>query len=84
MEKDGDGWKVKVALRDLPPKEYDGDGNRVYGKFEMEEMSDDENDVQGDERIKVVAFAELADARLLQRLEEEVATAAGVEAEGEQ
>jgi hypothetical protein len=84
MEKDGDGWKVKVALRDLPPKEYDGDGNRVYGKFEMEEMSDDEDDVQGDERIKVVAFAELADARLLQRLEEEVATAAGVEAEGEQ
>jgi hypothetical protein len=83
VEKDGDDWKVKVALRDLPPKEYDGDGNRVYGKFEMEEMSDDEDDAQDDERIKVMAFAELADARLLQRLEEEVATAAGVDAEAE-
>jgi hypothetical protein len=55
----------------------------VYGKFEMEEMSDDEDDAQDDERIKVMAFAELADARLLQRLEEEVATAAGVDAEAE-
>lgn len=80
---DGDGWKVKVALRDLPPKEYDGDGNRVYGKFEMAEMSDEEEeeDSQGDERIKVIAFADLADARLLERAEVEAATAEGAETE---
>lgn len=80
MEKDGDGWKVKLAARDLPPKEYDADGNRVYGKFEMEEMSDDEEDSGEDERVKVMAFAELNDARLLERVELEVATTAGDEA----
>jgi hypothetical protein len=83
MEKDGDGWKVKLAVRDLPPKEYDADGNRVYGKFEMEEMSDDGEDSGEDERVKIMAFAELNDARLLERAEAEVATAAGDEA-GEQ
>ncbi|KAM0706709.1 hypothetical protein Q7P35_006039 [Cladosporium inversicolor] len=80
MEKDGDGWKVKLALRDLPPKEYDADGNRVYGKFEMEDMSDDEEDSGADERVKVMAFAELSDARLLERAAVEVATAVGDEA----
>jgi hypothetical protein len=80
MEKDGDGWKVKLAVRDLPPKEYDADGNRVYGKFEMEEMSDDGEDSAEDERVKVMAFAELNDARLLERAAVEVATAAGDEA----
>jgi hypothetical protein len=80
MEKDGDGWKVKLAVRDLPPKEYDADGNRVYGKFEMEEMSDDGEDSGEDERIKIMAFTELNDARLLERTEAEAATAAGDEA----
>jgi len=80
MEKDGDGWKVKLAVRDLPPKEFDADGNRVYGKFEMEDMSDDEEDSGEDERVKVMAFAELSDARLLERAQVEVATAAGDEA----
>ena len=83
LEKDGDGWKVKLAVRDLPPKEYDADGNRVYGKFEMEEMSDDGEDSGEDERVKIMAFAELNDARLLERAAVEVATAAGDEA-GEQ
>jgi hypothetical protein len=81
MEKDGDDWKVKLAVRDLPPKEYDADGNRVYGKFEMEDMSDDEEENSAeDERVKVMAFAELSDARLLERAEVQVATAAGDEA----
>jgi hypothetical protein len=80
MERDGDGWKVKLAVRDLPPKEYDADGNRVYGKFEMEEMSDDGEDSGEDERIRIMAFTELNDARLLERAEAEVATAAGDEA----
>lgn len=83
VEKDADGWKVKLAARDLPPKEYDEDGNRVYGKFEMAEMSEDEEDAEGeDERIKVMAFAELADARLLKR-EAEVMTVTGAEADAE-
>jgi hypothetical protein len=80
MEKDGDGWKVKLAARDLPPKEYDADGNRVYGKFEMEEMSDDGDGSEEDERIKLMTFAELNDARLLERAEAEVVTAVGDEA----
>lgn len=78
MEKDGDNWKVKLAVRDLPPKEYDADGNRVYGKFEMEEMSDDEEDSEEDERVKVMAFAELSDARLLERAIVEAAIGAWV------
>ena len=80
MEKVDDGWKVKLAVRDLPPKEYDADGKRVYGKFEMEEMSDDEDGAEEDERIKVMAFADLNDAKLLERAEVEAATAAGDEA----
>lgn len=86
VEKDQDAgaWKVKLAVRDLPPKEYDEDGNRVYGKFEMAEMSDDEEDAEEDERIKVMAFAELADARLLKRAEaEESTTVTGAEADAE-
>lgn len=82
VQKDGDDWKVKLAVRDLPPKEYDADGNRVYGKFEMAEMSDDEDDSEEDERTKVMAFADLGDARLLKRAEAEVVTAAEAEAEG--
>jgi hypothetical protein len=78
MEKDGDNWKVKLAVRDLPPKEYDADGNRVYGKFEMEEMSDDEEDSEEDERVKVMAFAELSDARLLERAIVEAAIGAWI------
>jgi hypothetical protein len=80
MEKDGENWKVKLAVRDLPPKEYDADGNRVYGKFEMEEMSDDGEESGEDERVKVMAFADLNEARLLERVEVEVATAAAEEA----
>jgi hypothetical protein len=84
MEKDGDSWKVKLAVRDLPPKEYDADGNRVYGKFEMEEMSDDGEESGEDERVKIMAFAELNDARLLERAEVEVATAAAAAAAGDE
>jgi hypothetical protein len=79
MEKDGAEWKVKLAVRDLPPKEYDADGNRVYGKFEMEEMSDDGEKPGEDERVKVMAFADLNEARLLERAGVEV-EAAGEEA----
>lgn len=64
-----DAWKVKVAVRDLAPKEYDDEGNRVYGKFEMEGLSDDEGEGEGDERIKSLSLGELADVRLLLREE---------------
>ncbi|GAB1731495.1 hypothetical protein NU195Hw_g1497t1 [Hortaea werneckii] len=63
MRKDDDGWDVKMATRDLRPKEYDEDGNRVYDKFEMQGLSDDE----GDEDTKTIAWAEMSEPRLLHR-----------------
>jgi hypothetical protein len=70
-EEGGESWKVKLAVRDLAPKQYDDEGNRVYGKFEMEGMSDDEGDDEGDERIKTLTLGDLADVRLLLRTEAE-------------
>lgn len=66
LEKEGEEWKMQMALRDLPPKEYDEDGKRVYGKFEMADMSDDEGDGE-DERIKVLSLGGLSEVKLLKR-----------------
>ncbi|KAI6832926.1 hypothetical protein KC340_g6831 [Hortaea werneckii] len=63
MGKEDDGWDVKMATRDLRPKEYDGEGNRVYDKFEMQGLSDDE----GEEGTKTMAWAEMIEPRLLHR-----------------
>ncbi|GAB1742289.1 hypothetical protein NU219Hw_g7843t1 [Hortaea werneckii] len=63
MRKEDDGWDVKMATRDLRPKEYDEEGNRVYGKFEMEGISDDE----GDEGTKTMTWGEMSEPRLLHR-----------------
>lgn len=61
--KDDGAWNVKVAQRDLPPKEYNNEGNRVYSKFEMEGLSEDE----GDDSEKTLQWSEMQDPRLLQR-----------------
>jgi hypothetical protein len=71
ISKDEDGWTIKMALRDLPPKEFDENGQRVYSKFEMGGLTDDEED---DEREKVVKWAELDQPRLLLRREEAAVT----------
>ncbi|KAI7336359.1 hypothetical protein KC315_g2813 [Hortaea werneckii] len=63
MGKEDDGWDVKMPTRDLRPKEYDGEGNRVYDKFEMQGLSDDE----GEEGTKTMAWAEMIEPRLLHR-----------------
>ncbi|KAI6895335.1 hypothetical protein KC318_g13785, partial [Hortaea werneckii] len=63
MGKEDDGWDVKMPTRDLRPKEYDGEGNRVYDKFEMQGLSDDE----GEEDTKTMAWAEMIEPRLLHR-----------------
>ncbi|CAK3751815.1 Hypothetical predicted protein [Lecanosticta acicola] len=62
--KDGDAWIVKLAKRDMQPKEYDEDGNRVYRKFEMEGLSEDE----GDDDVQILQWAEMQDPRLLHRV----------------
>ncbi|KAK0354677.1 hypothetical protein LTR91_011566 [Friedmanniomyces endolithicus] len=63
-------WIVKQALRDLVrAKEYDREGKRVYKKFEMEGLSDEEEE-DGDgseERLRRVEWEELLEARLLLR-----------------
>ncbi|KAI7239225.1 hypothetical protein KC330_g2016 [Hortaea werneckii] len=63
MRKEDDGWDVKMATRDLRPKAYDEEGNRVYGKFEMEGISDDE----GDEGTKTMTWGGMIEPRLLHR-----------------
>lgn len=62
--REDDGWTVKLAMRDLCAKEYDEEGKRVYRKFEMEGMSDNEEE---DESVKTVTWSELIEARLLER-----------------
>lgn len=69
LEKEGDVWTMKLALRDLAPKEYDDQGDRVYGKFDMAPLNGEEELSEEEERLKVASFAELNDARLLQRAE---------------
>jgi len=64
--RDNEGWTIKLALRDVPAKEYDEEGRRVYSKFEMEGLSDDEE--EGGERIKTVKWTELHEPRLLKRV----------------
>ncbi|KAK1069820.1 hypothetical protein LTR33_010824 [Friedmanniomyces endolithicus] len=72
-------WIVKQALRDLVrAKEYDGEGKRVYKKFEMEGLSDEEGEEdESEERLRRVEWEELLEARLLSRKgEDEVVTPA--------
>lgn len=59
------GWAVSMALRDMAAKEYDDDGERVYSKFEMEGLSDDDEEEEG--REKIVEWASLGEVRLLTR-----------------
>ena len=69
QDRDDNGWTMKLAMRDLRPKEYDEEGKRIYSKFEMEGMSDDEEDEDGS--VKTVQWAELIAPRLLKRAEKE-------------
>ncbi|KAK1062500.1 hypothetical protein LTR74_010205 [Friedmanniomyces endolithicus] len=72
-DEDGDRihatWIVKQAQRDVQrAKEYDGEGKRVYKKFEMEGLSDEEGEEDEDEeRVRRVEWGELLEARLLLR-----------------
>ncbi|KAH9818130.1 histone acetyltransferase KAT6B-like [Teratosphaeria destructans] len=60
-------WHVVMAMRDLRPRRFDAEGNRVYEKFEMEGLSDGEE--EGEEREKIVAWGALGEVRLLSREE---------------
>ncbi|KYG45681.1 hypothetical protein M433DRAFT_4393, partial [Acidomyces richmondensis BFW] len=66
LGRDDEMWTIKLALRDLPTKEYDEEGRRVYSKFEMEGLSDDEGEEGG--RIKTVKWNDLLEPRLLKRV----------------
>jgi hypothetical protein len=59
--KDGNDWLIQLAPRDLPPKKYDEDGNRVYEKFET--MEDEDGD--DDDGRRTLSWAEMLDPRLL-------------------
>lgn len=73
VSKDEDGeWTIKVAKRDLEKKEYDEEGNRVYKKFEMEGMSEDEGEDGEDERVKRMGWKGMGEVRLLKRGQQDV------------
>ncbi|KAK5109416.1 hypothetical protein LTR62_007082 [Meristemomyces frigidus] len=64
-------WLIQLANRDLAVKEYDREGKRVYRKFEMEDLSEDE-DEEGEigkdiPMEEFVRWADLGDVRLLLR-----------------
>lgn len=63
VEQTARGWEVKLAMRDLPQRRYDEDGNRVYDKFEMQ-GSDDEAETDD---AREVIWNELTAPRLLLR-----------------
>ena len=58
-------WKIRVAKRDVPVVERDGEGKRVWGKFEMPE----EEEGEGRERER--AWSEMGEVRLVRGVEEE-------------
>ncbi|KAK4555858.1 hypothetical protein LTR86_007078 [Recurvomyces mirabilis] len=65
---DESAWKLQSAQRDLGKKEYDGEGNRVYRKFEMEGLSDDEGDEDDEaDRERTMTWAEMGEVKLLLR-----------------
>lgn len=73
---EGDQFTLHLLLaeRDAPTtknRQYDAEGNRVYGRFECPDPSDDEEMADGGEneedgRKLTVAFAELMNPRVLQ------------------
>jgi len=66
LDSDKDMWSIRIALRDVKLKEYDEEGNRVYRKFEMEGLSDDEG--EDDARERKVVWSEMVEPRLLKRV----------------
>ncbi|KAF2169317.1 hypothetical protein M409DRAFT_65021 [Zasmidium cellare ATCC 36951] len=64
QNKSDDGaWNVTFSIRDKRPKEYDGEGNRIYSKFEMEGLSDDEDEELED----VLVWTSMQEPKLLKR-----------------
>lgn len=58
---DNGGWNVTFATRDKRRKEYDNEGNRVYAKFEMEGLSDDEDELD----VSILLWSALQEPKLL-------------------
>ncbi|CAD0046830.1 unnamed protein product [Aureobasidium pullulans] len=58
---------LQLAKRDIPGKQYDSQGRRLFDKFEM--ITGDEEDEEEDVGFLEVELAELIDARLLQAAE---------------
>ena len=56
-------WLIQLAQRDLKPKVFDDDGNRMYSKFDMPDT-----DVE-DESTREIAWAELGGVKLVLRPE---------------
>nr|OQO15783.1 hypothetical protein B0A51_16303 [Rachicladosporium sp. CCFEE 5018] len=59
-------WGVRMAIRDMPQRTFDEEGNRVYAKFEME-GEDAEGDEEVDERARVLSWGEMGEVRLLRK-----------------
>ena len=62
---EGDFMEVTLAKRDRPTKEkhYDEHGERIYGKFEV---ADDDDPDQDDDGLLEISFSELIEPKLLQ------------------
>ena len=65
---DSEHVTLQMSLRDVKPKAFDGDGNRIYGKFEMPNDDDDDNDNGGRERE--VVWSQMGPVRLVLRLDQ--------------
>ena len=56
---------IRIALCDLQSRRFDDNGDRVYGRFEMPGVDDED---YGDDRVKKVAWQDLGDVRLITRI----------------
>ncbi|KAK6433382.1 hypothetical protein LTR95_010438 [Oleoguttula sp. CCFEE 5521] len=60
-------WGFRMAIRDMPHKTFDEEGNRVYAKFEMEGEDGEEEEEDVDERARVLSWSEMGEVRLLRK-----------------
>ncbi|KAK4224676.1 hypothetical protein QBC38DRAFT_484916 [Podospora fimiseda] len=67
---DGNSFKVRLAKRDQQldqnEKTYDEDGNRIYGKFEMVGLDDEEDDEEAKHGYRIIELSDMIEPRVLQ------------------
>nr|POE79399.1 hypothetical protein CFP56_07464 [Quercus suber] len=82
--KSDDGWTMLLARRDVRSKTYDDNGQRVYEKFEMAGLSDNEDEEDDEfDRWRTMQWSQMGTPKLLLRGSENAANAASGQEEAQ-